>query len=69
MCVPTSYTLSFGHLDIRPNGNLLSKKPPFMRVWVQSPDLQNIHVYEFRLEFLSYLKKKKKKKNTLSFDL
>ena len=30
-----------------------------MRVWVQSLGSSNIHVCEFRLEFLSYLKKKK----------
>ena len=30
-----------------------------MRVWVQFPRSSNIRVCEFRLEFLSYLKKKK----------
>ena len=42
---------------------LLPKKPhSSMRVWFQSLGSSNIRVYEFRLEFLSYLKKKKKKK-------
>ena len=31
-----------------------------MRVWVRSPGSSNICVCEFRLEFLLYLKKKKK---------
>ena len=50
----------FSHLGIRPSGNPFPKKPPSMRVWVRSPDLQNICLCEFRLEFLSYFKKKKK---------
>jgi hypothetical protein len=41
----------------------LPKKPhSFMRVWVQSSGSSNIRVCEFRLEFLSYIIKKKKKK-------
>ena len=38
---------------------LLPKKPySSMRVWVQSLGFSNIRVCEFRLEFLSYRKKK-----------
>ena len=38
-----------------------------MRVWVRSPRSSNIRVCEFRLEFLSYIKNKKKKKIHSSF--
>ena len=46
------------------SGNHLPKKSPSMRVWVRSSgSLKYTCVCEFRLEFLSYLKKKRKKKS------
>jgi hypothetical protein len=49
------------YLDIRPSDNPPYKKlHSSMRVWVQFPGSSNIRVYEFRLEFLSYIQKKKK---------
>ena len=48
------------HLGIRLSGNPLSKNSPIWECKFDPRDLQNIHVCEFRLEFLSYLKKKKK---------
>jgi hypothetical protein len=45
-----------GHLDIRPSDDPLPKKPPFMRVWVRSPETSKYTcMCKFRLEFLSYL--------------
>ena len=53
--------ITHSHLGIRPNGNPPSQKAPLLYEGVGSiPRSSNIRVCEFRLEILSYLKKKKK---------
>jgi hypothetical protein len=49
------------HLGIRPSGSPFPKKAPLYEDVGSIPGIfKNIRVCEFRLEFLSYLKKKKK---------